>query len=227
MANTALWNKKELNYQIAEHKRHFPTEFVLRALLSPAYFKNFKQVEHGQTVLDIGCLYANNLVPFVDRGCAAFGVEVTEDGVIVARENAAQQNIEAHIEQGTNSALPFDDEFFDFVLSINTIHYEDNKDGVIAGLTEMKRVLKPGGCLLISTAGQEHNFVSTAQKNGPNDYTVQKEGDFRCGEHFTFFDGPEDFKNTLNDVFDKTETAVITESYPQAPLQFYIGKCIK
>ncbi len=227
MANTALWNKKELKFEAAAHLRHFPTEFVLRSLLSSQYFTQHRKIEPAQRVLDIGCLYANNLVPFGDRGCELFGVEVTDDAVTVARETAEKQGLTAHIEKGVNTALPFTDDFFDIVLSINTIHYEDSREAVMKGLGEMHRVLKPGGCLLISTAGQDHNFVKSAQKEAPNRYIVRKDGDFRAGQHFSFFDSAADFTAALQEIFPGAETAIITESYPRNPLQFYVGKGIR
>lgn len=227
MAEQSSWNKQELQFQAKAHQRHFPTESMLRALLSSSYFENAKKIESGQKVLYIGCLYTNNLVPFWDRGCALYGVEITEDSVDIARETAAQQRMDVRVEQGLNRELPFDDDMFDFVLSVNTIHYEESKENLVAGLAEMRRVLKPGGCLFVSTGGQEHFFVSTAVKNGPNDYVVQAEDDFRAGQKFTFFEDVEDFNQTLAEIYKDVETAVITEFYPKHPLQFYIAKCFK
>ena len=225
MTNTGLWNREKLHYRVADHNRHFPTEYVLRSILSPRYFNSTKPIEEGQKILDIGCLYANNLLPFADRGCALFGAEVTEDSVEIARESAVQQGVDLCVEQGTNRSLPFADEMFDFVLSINTIHYENFRDNVILGLQEMRRVLKSDGCLLIATAGRRHDFVRTALKTGPNSYTVQMEGDFRDGTDFSFFESQIDFEEALASVFGNAETAVVTESYPNTSLEFYVGKC--
>jgi SAM-dependent methyltransferase len=227
MAETSLWNKSQLKFGEQRHYRHFPAEFLLRSVLSSAYFANVNPIEAGQKVLDIGCLYANNLIPFADRGCLAYGVEVTDDAVEIARETARQQGLDSHIERGTNTSLPFDDEFFDFLLSINTIHYEESKANVIAGLTEFRRVLKPGGCLVIASAGQEHDFVKTAQKRGPNSYIARFRNDFRNDQTFSFFDSREDFEKTLSSVFDTVEIAVTTETYPCTNLQFYVGKCFR
>lgn len=226
MANTALWNKKQLGYNNKRHIRHFPTEYLLRAILSNSYFEHKTPIDEGMNVLDIGCLYANNLVPFSDRGAEVYGIEVCSDGVEIAKESSAAQGLNAHIELGTNRSIPFPDNHFDFVLSINTIHYEENKESVRSALKEMRRVLKKDGCLLISSGGQEHKNVREAHKNGPNDYIVQKM-DFRDGERFSFFDSLQDFFDTLDNCFGRVEVANITEEYPKTTLQFYIGKCIK
>src|SRR3546814_3446679 len=71
------------------------------------------------------------------------------------------------IAAGHNRALPFPDGTFDFVLSINTIHYEDGIANVMAGLREIARVGKPDCHFLISTAGREHQFHRKAERLGP------------------------------------------------------------
>src|SRR3546814_1821518 len=75
----------------------------------------------GQKVLDLGCLYQNNLMPFADRGLDLYGVEINDDMVAVATERAADLGMAVEIAAGHNRALPFPDGTFDFVLSINTI----------------------------------------------------------------------------------------------------------
>jgi SAM-dependent methyltransferase len=226
MANTELWKRQQIGYKENSHKRHFPTEYVLRSLFSKSYFNNFKEVVEGNNVLDIGCLYGNNLVPFSDRGCNLYGMEVTKDAVEISREATKSQGLNATILQGVNTNLPFENDNFDFVLSINTIHYEQSKENVKNALKEFKRVLKKDGCLFISSAGQNHYFVNSAIKNWPNNYTVTLNDDFRCGETFSFFDSLDDFREILLDDFSTVETAVVKEAYPTRDLEFYLGKCL-
>ena len=44
---------------------------------------------------------------------------------------------------GTNTSLPFEDNYFDILLSVSTIHYEQSKSNLIRALEEFRRVLKP------------------------------------------------------------------------------------
>ena len=93
-------------------------------------------------MLDIGCLYTNNLIPFIDRGAKAYGVEINSDMVELAKKSAETWCAQVEISEGNNCNLPFDDEFFDIILSVNTIHYEDGKLGIEQALSEIKRVSK-------------------------------------------------------------------------------------
>ena len=92
---------------------------VLRNVFSDKYFnsKNIKNIVKAQ---DIGCLYANNLVPFQDRGWTLFGTEVTEESVEIAKACCKRDNLDGDIKLGFNTHIPFEDNFFDLLLSIST-----------------------------------------------------------------------------------------------------------
>lgn len=60
-----------------------------------------------------------------------------------------QQAIDAArvvLQQGTAAALPFDDATFDKVLAVNTFHHWGSAE---TGLLEVRRVIRPGGTLLL------------------------------------------------------------------------------
>ena len=206
--------------------RHFPVEYLLRSLFSRAYFGFSKEIVGGQKVLDLGCLYLNNLMPFADRGAELFGVEINDDMVAVARERAAAMGMEVQVSSGHNRELPFVDGTFDFVLSVNTVHYEEGIDNVTAGLREIARVGKPDCHFLISTAGKRHHFHKTAERLGPSRYRLST-GEFRDGQIMGYFDDEGHFSDCLNDIFSQVEVATVTERYPLRDLEFYVAKCCK
>jgi SAM-dependent methyltransferase len=217
------WSKTNIRYS-STMARHFPTEYLLRALCSRSYFGFGKDIVAGDKVLDLGCLYMNNLMPFADRGAELHGIEINEEMVAVARDRAAAQGMDATVTAGHNRALPYPDRFFDFVLSINTIHYEDGIENVRAGLQEIRRVGKPDCHFLISTAGAMHHFHQAAERLGPSRYRLIT-GEFRDGQTMSFFDDEAHFRNTLQEVFSEVEVATITERYPRNGLEFYVAKC--
>lgn len=221
----AAWSKESIGYSSAM-ARHFPTEFLLRGLCSRSYYGFGKDIAAGDKVLDLGCLYLNNLMPFADRGAELHGVEINEDMVAVARERAAAMNMAVEVAAGHNRALPYPDGHFDFVLSVNTIHYEDGIENVTAGLREIFRVGKPDCHFLISTAGAQHHFHQAAERLGPSRYRLSTE-EFRDGQVMSYFDSAAHFEGCLSDVFGHVEVATITERYPAKSLEFYVAKCRK
>jgi len=224
-AKQTAWTKDNLGYQPGM-PRHFPTEYLLRSLCSRSYFQLSKPIAAGDKVLDLGCLYMNNLMPFADRGAQLFGVEINDEMVAVATERAKELRMAVEIAAGHNRALPFPDESFDFLLSINTIHYEDGPENVMAGLREVARVGKPDCHFLISTAGPNHHFHAKAERLGPSRYRLHT-GEFRDGQVMSYFDDADHFRACLEEVFGRVEIAEINETYPCLNLGFYVAKCCK
>ena len=63
-------------------------------------------------VLDVGCGFANNLLPFLDLGCACSGVEVDTVIAELAQGIIRERGFTADIRAGDNTHLPFGDGCF-------------------------------------------------------------------------------------------------------------------
>jgi SAM-dependent methyltransferase len=168
---TGSWSQEQIIQTFTG--REFPSEFMLRALLSSRYFQLATRVEAGMSILDIGCLHARNLVPFADRGLNLNGIEVNEEMVELARVAAGHWGVKADVRQGTNRSIPFEDNTFDLVLSVDTIHYDEGQEAIHEALDEFVRVGRPGCHYLIATAGSEHVFHRSAVRLGDNRYRLQ------------------------------------------------------
>lgn len=111
----------------------------------------FAGVEAGQTVLDLGCGAGLDLVLAAERvgaGGRVIGVDMSEDMLARARANverAGLANVELH--QAVIERLPIDDASVDHVVSNCVINLSPDKPAVFA---EIRRVLKPGGRMLVS-----------------------------------------------------------------------------
>nr|WP_294562402.1 methyltransferase domain-containing protein [uncultured Rhodopila sp.] len=104
----------------------------------------------GKDVLDVasGEGYGTALLAGVAR--RAVGVEIDAAAVAHARASYTGSNLE--FLQGDAVALPLDDAAFDVVVSFETLeHLRDQW----AFLTEIRRVLRPGGVLVISTPDRD------------------------------------------------------------------------
>lgn len=221
MSDIKVWNKKNLKGKAGN--RFFPTDMMLRAIFSDRYF-DLGNIQHEGRLLDIGCLYANNMVPFAERGWEVFGTEVTNESVEIAKSCATLQNINADIRLGFNTDLPFESDKFDVLLSLATIHYEESIFNVGAALNEMSRVLKHDGCALIQTTAPQHTVFENSKKIGEHLYQLDMESDIRHEQKFVFFKDSEDFVGMAQNYFSTVEVARCTEKYPNSCIDVWLFK---
>jgi len=224
MSDTSVWNRNNL---INKNKyKFYPSEVMLRSIFSNSYF-NIENINEGGNLLDIGTLYTNNMTPFVDRGWRCFGTEVTDESVQIARESAKLNGLDVDVSLGFNMALPYEDKKFDLLLSLSTIHYEENEDDVKAALSEFYRVLKNDGVALIQTVAPKHDIFTNSKKIKKNIYQLNMQDDIRNGQKFIFFKQINDFIDIASNFFKEIEIARVTESYPKGCIDYWLVKLQK
>ena len=101
-------------------------------------------IQPGWRVLDIACGVGYGAGLLQSAGCQVIGVDY--DPATIAEARRAFPYV--HFETGDALALPFADSAFEAIVSFETVeHVHDGQ----AFLDEMKRLLVPGGSLIIST----------------------------------------------------------------------------
>ena len=115
----------------------------------------------GSRVLDAACGGGRNLVYLLQAGYEVFAVDADPAAVQAVQKMAAM--LAPHVPAGNFRIEPveqmsFPDTFADVVLSSAVLHFARDDDQFDAMVTEMWRVLKPGGmlfCRLASSIGME------------------------------------------------------------------------
>lgn len=118
----------------------------------------------GACILDAGCGTGGNLKRLRDHLPKArlYGIDVEPVAVAVSRE----RNV-ADIQQSSVSALPFEDGFFDIVISLDVLYFKGVDDQ--KAMQEFFRVLKPGGRLILNLPAFEflkgsHDIAVSTQR---------------------------------------------------------------
>ncbi|MGW2154101.1 class I SAM-dependent methyltransferase [Nonomuraea sp. NPDC001699] len=111
----------------------------------------------GRRVLDAGCGSGPLFAELRDRGAVVTGVDASAGMLELARRRLGADADLRVADLG--SPLPLPDGEFDDVIASLVLHYLEDWGPALA---ELRRVLKPGGRLLVSV---DHPFVSTLVKH--------------------------------------------------------------
>lgn len=134
--------------QVSAHAAKIYEEFYIPGLFAewPPRIIDAAQIVPGQRVLDVACgtgVLTQAVADRVGPSGSTAGVDINEGMLSIAREKQPAiewRNVPAE-------DLPFDDLSFDSVVSqFGLMYFEDQQ----LALTEMMRVLKPGGSLAIA-----------------------------------------------------------------------------
>ena len=107
------------------------------------------KIDNSSEILDIGCGNGTTTIEISRSfGCAAVGLEISQDLIQEAMEKASSLDVENIDFQVTDGGIPaFPDGAFDFVLFISSFSLFENKSEI---LREVRRILRPGGTLVIT-----------------------------------------------------------------------------
>ncbi len=104
------------------------------------------------SVLDVGCGTGFPLLELADRlgpTCTIHGIDAWDHALDRARlKTRVRGHPHVHVTQGDAADMPYDDDFFDLIVSNVGVNNFDAPDVVMA---ECRRVLKPEGHLVLTT----------------------------------------------------------------------------
>jgi ubiquinone/menaquinone biosynthesis C-methylase UbiE len=131
----------------------------------------------------------------------------------------------SNVKIGHNEKIPYKSNFFDLLVSINTIHYSyGNK--LNKALFEVSRVLNKDGLAIIETPSNKHDAIKNSIKKSENHW-IWKWGGFRQNSIMGFFDNKAKLKRKLKNFFSEVEINERSEIYKNIKLYWFVAICKK
>ena len=125
--------------------------FRFNAFVAARYQQVIKALPTGENlkILDVGC-GDGVLVAMIarDQTARVTGIDTDADSLEAAKNRLAAFGDRVQLVEASGYSLPFEDNVFDVVVAAEMIEHLQYIDGL---LTEIKRVLKPGGLVIITT----------------------------------------------------------------------------
>ena len=131
---------------IAEQWYHFrqkPFRDIAKEL------EKLSEKEKGK-ILEIGCGNCRNLLVFAKKGFKCYGLDFSEKMLEFAKLFCEKHKIKVRLKLGVAEKLPYQNNFFDYCLSISLLHHLETKEKRRKAVEEMFRVLKPNGLAFVS-----------------------------------------------------------------------------
>lgn len=175
-----------------DHGLEFTGERIVPGQVDPDLFHEHMaryafacRLARQKRVLDAGCGVGYGSAALAARAAFVAAFDVSIEAVEAARQTYARGNL-AFL-AGRAEQMPFLDASFDLIVAFEVIEHLEDWRGLLG---EARRLLAPGGQLIISTPNRLY-YAETREKAGPNPYHV-KEFDF------------DEFRAVLEDFFPFT-----------------------
>jgi len=204
----------------------YPNTTMIKILFGD-YLKKKILINKKTKVIDVGCGFGNNLIPFLDSGCKTYGLEIDDRICMLTKDIIEKKynNNKITIKIGHNRSIPFNSNFFDLMIT-NTLHYEETYKDINLALREFQRVLKTNGVLYLETTGNKHNFFKSSQKIKKNIYiNKDKKDKIRYKKFFFFFENEMNLKKILKKYFKTVVTGRVTEKINESYYDSFLAVC--
>ena len=115
----------------------------------PDIAREFKKNE-VKRILDLGSGSGRHIVYLSKQGFDVYGFDISESGIKISKDWLKKEGANAKFKTGSiYKKLPYQDNFFDAVISTNTIHH-GKIENIRKAISEIKRILKPEGLIFIT-----------------------------------------------------------------------------
>jgi tRNA (uracil-5-)-methyltransferase TRM9 len=141
--------------------------------------------EWGQgALLNLGCGHGADFLPFC-KNFELYGVDFSGEMIRLSQKYAGKFNFPVNLAVADVCYLPYNNETFDYIISIATYHHL-KREQQLPAFQELKRVLKPGGTAFVTVWNQRQPRFWFKGKEVQVPWQIQNETLYRYYYLFTY-----------------------------------------
>ena len=209
----------------------YPNEYVIRIFLGNYPNLNLQMSYENKKVLDLGMGDGRNLKFLCNLGFDGYGTEITEDIINHVENQFLSTKYRPILKVGLANKIPFENDFFDFLLSWNSAYYMgyEKKHYLIENhISEIARVLKPNGILILSVPQLSDSIYQNSKELKYGYRKIIKDYyNTRNNIVMAYFNSKTHLKNLLSPYFEQFSFGMTTDDCFGYNYHSYLVVCRK
>ena len=147
---------------------------------------NLLKKRNVTNVLDLGCGSGTHISHLAKHGFEVYGIDVSQQAIEIAKERLKAKKLEGNLKVGSiYKRLPYEDDFFDAVISFRTTHHAKLGD-IRKAIKEIERILRPHGLIFMTIRKRIPAKKMMKHKMLDSRTYVPVEGDEKGVVHYLF-----------------------------------------
>ena len=181
----------------------YPAEYVIRIFKGDyPKLKLSKNKFINKKICDVSCGDGRNLAFLNECGFDIFGTEISKEIVNKTKKNLSNFKIKPTLKVGTNSEINFKDNFFDYVLSWNSIYYMGENLDFNSHVEEHARIMKKNGYLIMAIPKLAFHYFKGSKKVKPGYCMIKNDPlKIRNGQVLRYFKNTNEIKTAFSKKF--------------------------
>lgn len=217
--------KTYTDFHERKHSKHvYPTEWVIRTILGkyPNLHLNTGSYKNSK-ILDLGFGDCRNMPLLNNCDFDIYGVDISDEIVTLGKKTLTELGISATLKRGVNTNIPFDENYFDFLLACHSCYYVDKDTTFNDNLKEIFRVQK-SGAFFIASLPAPNNFILKDCKRLDKGHVIITNDIYglRNGYIFKTFEDEEEIIKTFSPYFKNITICKCEDNFWGVQINFFI-----